>query len=206
MLFRSLTAQLLGREWPRESGDSMRIGRCVIDANWGPSSDTVYQFCRQSAHAAILLPSHGRYYGASATPLNQYTPKPGERVGSGWRIGNLAGKRAIRHLTYDTNAWKSFVAARWRTTVGDRGAWTAFGDKPERHRLFAEHLTAEVPVKTEARGRTVDEWRVRPGRENHWLDCVVGAAVAASISGASLLEGSAQPRRRVKLSDMKRGR
>jgi hypothetical protein len=31
----------------------------------------------------------------------------------------------------------------------------------------------------------VDEWRLIPGRDNHLLDCVVGAAVAASFSGVS---------------------
>lgn len=199
-----LTVNLLGREWVREGGDTMRISRCLVDANWGQSTDTVYQFCRQSQHAAILLPSHGRYFGASATPLSHYQPRPGERAGNNWRISNLAGKRAIRHVTFDSNAWKSFAAARWRTAMGDKGAWSVFGDKPDRHRLFAEHLTAETAVKTEARGRTVDEWRLKPGRENHWLDCVCGAAVAASIGGASLLEGSGQPRRRVKLSELQR--
>jgi hypothetical protein len=50
------------------------------------------------------------------------------------------------------------------------------------HDLLIEHLTSEYPVRTEARGRVVDEWK-RAGRENHWFDCLVGAAVAASIAG-----------------------
>jgi len=32
----------------RDDGAMMRIGRCLIDANWGQSTDVVYQFCRQS--------------------------------------------------------------------------------------------------------------------------------------------------------------
>ena len=33
----------------------------------------------------------------------------------------------------------------------------------------------------------VDEWKVRPEQsDNHWLDCLVGCAVAASIQGAVL--------------------
>jgi len=42
-------------------------------------------------------------------------------------------------------------------------------------------------VKTEARGRAVDEWKAKPGNpDNHWLDCLVGCAVAASMQGAVL--------------------
>src|SRR5690606_20277482 len=68
----TLTDQLLGREWPRDDGAALRIERCLIDANWGQSTDTVYQFCRQSTHAALLIPSHGRYVGASTLPFSEY--------------------------------------------------------------------------------------------------------------------------------------
>ena len=62
-----------------------------------------------------------------------------------------------------------------------------FGRRPDEHRLFAEHLTAEYRVRTEGRGREVDEWKLRPERsDNHWLDCLVGSAVAASMQGATL--------------------
>jgi hypothetical protein len=33
----------------------------------------------------------------------------------------------------------------------------------------------------------VDEWKAIPGRDNHWLDCLVGAAVAASFTGVSAM-------------------
>ena len=53
--------------------------------------------------------------------------------------------------------------------------------------MLSEHLTAEYFVKTEGRGRTVDEWKPRPEQpDNHWLDCLVGSAVAASMQGAVL--------------------
>ena len=36
-------------------------------------------------------------------------------------------------------------------------------------------------------GRTVDEWKQHPNHpENHWLDCAVGCAVAASMQGVAL--------------------
>ena len=51
----------VAREWRRDDGAMVRIDRCLIDANWGSSTDVVYQFCRQSPHSAILMPSHGRW-------------------------------------------------------------------------------------------------------------------------------------------------
>ena len=206
----TLTGEYLGREWRRDDGAAMRIERCLVDANWGNSTDVVYQFCRQSAHSALLLPSHGRFVGASSVPFSEYRRKHGDRVGHNWRIPNVQGKRAVRHVVFDTNYWKSFTHARLAVPMGDRGCLALFGDRPDLHRLFAEHITAEYRVKTEGRGRTVDEWKLRPeASDNHWLDCLVGCAVAASIQGA-VLPGTDQreaPRRpRIKLSDLQRGR
>ncbi|WP_149495371.1 terminase gpA endonuclease subunit [Roseiconus lacunae] len=183
----SLTIELLGREWQRDDGAAMKIGRCLIDANWGHSTNVVYQFCRQSHHASILLPSHGRFVGASSNPFSEYKRRPGDRVGLNWRVPTIHGKRAIRHVIYDTNWWKSFTHARLAVAMGDRGCLSIFGDRPDQHRMFAEQVTAEYYVRTEGRGRTVDEWKARPEQpDNHWLDCLVGSAVAASMQGALL--------------------
>jgi hypothetical protein len=204
----ALTADLLGRPWQRDDGADLRIERCLIDANWGSSTDVVYQFCRQSAHAGIVLPSHGRFVGASSQPFSEYKRRPGDRIGFNWRMPNVQGKRAVRHALFDTNFWKSFVHARLAVPMGEKGCLSLFGDKPDSHRLFAEHLTAEYRVKTEGRGRTVDEWKMRPERsDNHWLDCLVGTAVAASIQGAVLFgtDGRAPARReRVSFADLQR--
>lgn len=206
----ALTAAYLGWEWRRDDGAVLRIGRCLVDANWGQSTDVVYQFCRQSEHAAVLLPSHGRFVGASSVPFADYKRKPGDRLGHNWRIPSVRGRRAVRHVVFDANYWKSFVHARLAVAMGDRGCLSLYGTKPERHRLLAEHLTAEYRVRTEGRGRTVDEWKLRPERpDNHWLDCVVGCAVGASIQGAVLFGTEAKPvvkRNRIKLSEVRQSR
>jgi phage terminase large subunit GpA-like protein len=177
----------LTREWRRDDGALMRIDLCLIDANWGTSTDIVYQFCRQSQHAAQIMPSHGRFVGASSKPFSEYTKRPGDRAGLNWRVPNVQGKRVIRHALFDSNYWKSFVHARLAVAIGDRGSVSLFGRNPEAQRLFAEHLTAEYRVKTEGRGRVVDEWKLRPeGTDNHWFDGLVGCAVAASVLGAIL--------------------
>jgi hypothetical protein len=199
-----LTDAALGREWRRDDGAMVRIDRCLIDANWGQSTDVVYQYCRQSRYAGLLLPSHGRYVGASSIPFSDYKRKRGDRAGLNWRIPVVRGKRSVRHVVFDTNYWKSFVHARLVVPMGDPGCLSLFGRSAERHRLLADHLTAEYRVKTEGRGRTVDEWKLRvDGLDNHWLDCLVGVAVAASIQGAVLFGTDAKPtlsRKRLKLS------
>jgi hypothetical protein len=134
----------------------------------------------------------------------------GDRVGHNWRIPNVQGKRQVRHVVFDTNYWKSFVYGRLAVAMGDRGCLSLFGDSADLHRLFAEHLTAEYRVKTEGRGRTVDEWKMRAERsENHWFDCLVGCAVAASLQGVVLPGTDVKPvarRPRVKLSELQRSR
>ncbi|MBR2964142.1 MAG: phage terminase large subunit family protein, partial [Lentisphaeria bacterium] len=201
----ALTKDYLGREWEREDGAVLKIEKALIDANWGQSTDIIYQFCRQNVHAGVLLPSHGRYVGASSKPMTEYRKQPGDRLGLNWMMPNVAGKRAIRHVIYDSNFWKSFVHARLAVPLGDKGSLSLYGRIPGIHQLFAEHLTAEYRVKTQGRGRWVDEWKLKPERsDNHWLDCTAGCAVCASMLGATLPELGAvrpAPRARIKLSD-----
>jgi len=70
------------------------------------------------------------------------------------------GRQALRHVAIDTNYWKTFVHERLGTAMGDPGCLSIFGRKAVQHRLFAEHVTAEYRVRTEGRGRTVDEWKL----------------------------------------------
>jgi len=205
-----LTGDYLARQWRRDDGAMLRIERCLIDANWGQSTDLVYQFCRQSLHSAVIMPSHGRYVGASSVPFSEYKRKRGDRVGHHWRIPNVHGRRQVRHVVIDTNYWKSFVHARLAVQIADSGCLSLFGRQGAEHQLLAEHVTAEYRVRTEARGRVVDEWKLRAGGpDNHWLDCLVGCAAAASVQGA-ILPGThakaATARRRIRLSEMQRSR
>ena len=205
-----LTAEKLTATYHRDDGAEMRIDRCLIDANWGQSTDVVYQFCRQSQHAALLLPSHGRYVGASSIPFSEYKRKRGDRVGLHWRIPNTVGKRQVGHALIDTNYWKTFVHARLSVAMGDPSCLSLFGRDDKAHRMLADHLTSEYRIKSMAQGRTVDEWKLRATRpDNHWLDCLVGCAVGASIQGVSLpgVESrSVQSRPRMKLSDLQQRR
>lgn len=184
--------------YSREDGTELQIGLIAIDANWGISTDIVYQFCRQTEFRGRVIPAHGRYVGASSKPMSEYRKKPGERVGLNWIVTSSASQRAIRHIAFDTNFWKSFVHERLASPIGDRGCLTLYGSRPYEHELYAEHMTAEFRVRTQGRGRTVDEWKLRPDRsDNHWLDCTVGCAVLASSMGCALPENRQDNARRV---------
>jgi hypothetical protein len=180
----------LAREWKRDDGAVMQVGRCLVDAGYVP--DTVYLAIRRSGRAAVLMPSKGIGVGASSKPFAEYKRRKGNLAGHYWRVPTVRGTRELRTVHIDTNYWKSFVHARLAVAMGDRGCLSIFGTKAEEHRLLSEHLAAEYRVRTEARGRTVDEWKLKASAvDNHWLDCLVGCAAAASMLGVSLFRGAA---------------
>ena len=195
----------------REDKAEVPVDVCLIDANWARSTEVVRRFARRSDWAGQVLPAHGRYVGASSEPLGETRiskrRKRGERYGYNWQTSIIESQR---HLIYDTNFWKSFVHSRFAVSLGDKGSLSLFKARPTQHRMFADHLTSEYSVRTEARGRVVDEWKQRPEKpDNHWLDCVVGCAAGASYLGIGLegqdrrpsqSRGHSQARTRVNLS------
>lgn len=198
-----LTLQLCGREWRKPDGTAMRLDRLLFDANYPKSQDPVYEFCRQSPYAAMLMPSRGRYVGAGSMPMNDFKRAVGERVGNNWRIPKAPTGRAIRHLVFDTNYWKTHVARSLAVPKGAGGGIWLYGSKAEEHRLLAEQLTAEYTVRTSGRGREVDEWKQRPDRpDNHWFDGLVGCAVAANVAGVKAYAAEAPKRKKIKLSQL----
>lgn len=177
---------VLLKEWSRVGGETMRVEKALVDAGWGPHTDLVHQWCRQSAANAVVLPSKGQYVGAAKTAFSDWKVGPGDRTGMGWRV-KMANNKYGRFVLYDSNLWKTFAAERLRSPMGSAGGWSVFGSSSPAHSLFADHLSSEFPVRVTASGRTVDEWQLKPGRpDNHWWDCCVMAAVAASVSGLAL--------------------
>jgi hypothetical protein len=116
----ALIGRLMSQAWNRDGdGASLRPERVLIDAHWPRATDTVEKFCRQSAHAAVLLPSHGMFIGATRAPMSEYRTQPGDKVGLNWRI-----PKGKRHVSFDTNFWKTFVHARLSTPMGGKSGLT----------------------------------------------------------------------------------
>lgn len=199
-----LTQELLTRDWKREDGTNLRISRLLVDANWGKSTATVRTFAKRSPFTGTIFPSHGRGVGASDAALTDKSRTRGDKIGLNWRITTIAtGQRSVM---YDTNFWKTFCAARLRLATGDPEAIVLHAGE---HDMLLEHFTSEYPVRTEARGRVVDEWKLSGTRwENHWWDCLVGSAVAASITGVepTATEAGGRRRRKVDIPADKSGR
>ena len=188
----ALTSKLLGREWRRDDGTVMRIQWCLIDQGW--KTETVHQFCRASQFAATLMPSRGRGIGASSKPISDYARNRGDKIGYHWMIPSTAKKRVLRHVEIDVNFWKSFIHERFDTAMADIGCLALYGKKGTDHKLFSEHMRSEYRVRTIGQGRTVDEWKLSPSRpDNHWFDCLVGCACAASMRGVSLPSAGEAP-------------
>lgn len=183
---KELTDSFLAKTWQREDGADMHIDRCLVDSGWGLSTDTVYNVCKESIHASRLLPSKGIGITASMKPMTEYQRRPGEKHGINWYIVRAPRKRTGRYVLYDANYWKTFYRERLLAVQGDIGSLSIWGSSTDTHFLFAQHLSSEYSVATSGRGRRVDIWTMHPGRENHWLDCVVGCMVAASICGCKL--------------------
>ncbi|NRA37018.1 MAG: phage terminase large subunit family protein [Planctomycetes bacterium] len=182
----NLCNQLIKKKWIRDDGSPLHMSRILIDANWGSSTDSVYNFCRASEHAALLNPSHGRYVGASTRSFHEYQKKRGDKIGHNWRLPARAGKHALRHVIYDTNYWKTCTSEALLLGLGNPGTLSLYGMQAIDHQMFAEQCCSEYQVKTQGRGRTVNEWKIRPGiADNHLWDCVVGCAVAASMQGVA---------------------
>lgn len=188
---RELSEKLVNRQY-RTTG--LRLEKCIIDANWKTS--VVKAFCREHANAALVIPGHGRFIGASRKPLNEYRRSAGDIIGLGWRIPMPVSRGGIRHVIYDVNRWKTFVNSALLAPPGERGCLQLFGGQGCDHKLLSEHLTSEYYVEVSGRGRVVHEWNLYPScTENHWWDCLVGCAVGASMLGCETIDTTAKPRK-----------
>lgn len=184
--FEIWSEMVLGREYKREDGSILRVGKCLIDASWGESTATVDKFCRESKFSPILTPSHGKFLGAQHKPMAFQNRKSGETHGHNWYYPNNRNQRAVRYILFDVNYWKTFVYRRILTSVGDSGSLEIFGNDVREHELLARHLSSEIWTPTIGPDRMVNVWSLRPNeKENHWFDGIVGAAVAANELGAT---------------------
>lgn len=184
----TLTQQLIGRKYIREDGTEMQIERCLVDAAWGVSSSTVVTYCSRSQWSTVLMPSFGRSITADKRPYSEYRKVAGQTIGDFWLV--TRNRQNVRVIEIDTNFVKTLVSMRIRTAIGDRGSFQLWGKQHDVstnaiHRNFAKQMTSEYGIPTAGRDRTVNVWRLLPGRDNHYFDCICGCYAAASERGLS---------------------
>jgi hypothetical protein len=206
----ALTADVLGKTYYREGAGEVRVEKALVDS--GNFTAPVYQFVRATDHRAILLPSKGVGRTVMRTGVGEWKARPGERVGYHWKL-TLPEKGSGRTLQFDPDSYKSLLFERLTTPPGGGTALTLFGRSAAAHALIAEHLAAEYATPATLRGITFDKWTPLPDRpDNHLLDCLVLAAVAASLAGlqwsaAGQPAAPQAPRRRtVSLAELQRAR
>lgn len=202
-----LIGRIWGAEWSTVDGGTVRVSHGMVDAGWGDSKKTVYKACRDSAHAASVSPSFGRGIKAGNMPMDEWPKKPGEQMGHCWRRRVTQGE-GVRHVLYDVNTWKTLVNRKLATPLGNDGCLSLYKASPTHHRQLADHIKAEPYVRTSGQGRELIEFKPPvAGRDNHWFDCLVGSAVAASIAGVSAMGHEPvkkAKRKRIRLSEIQK--
>lgn len=173
----------------------MKLDRLGVDANWGPTTDEVYQAIRESPYRDRLIPKHGLGIAAkSARRMEEQKITAPDRGGLGWRlIRNPASlKRGLPYLNVDANRWKTFAEKRLQVTPGGAGSLRINGQPTrsggevqisERYQLLADHWTSERCVMVEALGRTAPEWDNPRRFDNEWWDNLYNCYAMANVIG-----------------------
>jgi phage terminase large subunit GpA-like protein len=193
-MFAALTdlGQRLAGPWPTVDGRELALSRWCIDENWREREQVIRMYARQSTLRGVITLTSGRGVKASERPFSEAQRAIKWRTGPGWFWQD--GPGPARSVVFDSNLWKSRVHNAIALPTESIGSIQLFKASAQTHRMFADHLASEKPVKTEAQSRVVYEWRAKPGQDNEGLDCLVGCALAASIVGINRMS-EAVPRR-----------
>jgi len=165
---------LLNRSFHAADGRVFSIGMMAVDS--GYNTQTVYNWARRypmSRVMAVKGVSTGRTLVEPSSAVDILIN--GKRHQRGYRVTPVYGAIAKQELY-------GWLGLRQPEQGANHSAgWCHFPEYAEEYfkQVTAEHL---VSVR-DRKGRTVTEWHVIPGRENHWLDCRVYARAAASVKG-----------------------
>ncbi len=166
--------------YQKQSGGELQLSKWCLDTGFRKVPITA--FASQSQHRQAIALTRGAYIGARSNPLSESAKAKKWKTGHGewiWSDGPGAAKPA----RFDANHWKKKIHVALCRPTGSKGSIQLFKADPQIHRMLADHILAESAIKVEAKGRLVYEFSEIPGRDNEGLDCIVGCAVAASISG-----------------------
>lgn len=176
-VFDELT-QLLNRTFPGVGGE-FPIRMLAIDA--GDNGNTVYNWARRHAGNRVLA-----VRGMPAQKTLVSTPSKVEVTVGGRKVGGRMWPIGVDVAKGELYGW---LDLRRRENGNFPPGYCHFPEYGETYfqELTAEHLVA-VTRKT---GHVRLEWKVLPGRENHFLDCRVYARAAAALAGLDRLPAGA---------------
>ncbi len=200
----ALILPLVNRDWSKAGGSTARLDKVLVDMGY---KRKLAAAVKHKVGGTTIELAKGLGITAGRKPIADYVRKPGEVYGDHWYKPAPKGAQEFPHVAHDANHWKSWVHERLLIAAGDPGALTLFGRAPSDHKLLAQHLSeSETYTETFGQGRTVREWKLKPDKpDNHWFDCLVGCAVAASLCGLRPAGEPEKPKRpRLKLSDIQR--
>ena len=177
-----LTSDLMTRDYGANG-----IEKISIDARWGDSTEIIRRFVRESQWRNQLHPSMGMYIGATSRSWQKLKKSKTDKRGVHAKL-TVPTNGGRKEMLLDTNWYKTLVARRLTCTQGGSKALVMFEDTPVRHRMFAEHLSSEVPkISIGKTGNSVTEWTALR-RDNDFLDCIVYAHALGSIVGVPFIE------------------
>lgn len=176
--------ELLDREFPAANGTAMRIRALAVDS--GFNTQQVYGWGRR--HPMTRVIAIKGVSGANAllgVPSKVDVKWNGKRVARGYKVWPVGVDIAKMELY----GWLRLERGEGTFPRG----WCHFSDQQPAE--YFKQLTSEQLVSHRKRktGRTVVEWQVIPGRENHWLDTRIYARAAAQMLGLDRLVPPAAP-------------
>ncbi len=171
-----LLDELIARTYPTAPGQSggMSIAMTAVDS--GDNTQTVYAWCaKQQMSRVIAVKGVGTAKSLLGAPSPVEITSRGKRRQRGYKVWPVGVNIAKGELY----GWLGL-----ERTEGEPDP-VGYCNFPEYGEAYFLELTAEhlVPVVKKKSNRTVYEWQVMPGRENHGLDCRVYARAAASRKG-----------------------
>ena len=88
----------------------------------------------------------------------------------------------IRFAAQNSDVWKEAAQRSFLAVPLAPGSISLWGKSANEHAEFAAQITSErlADKALGARGAMMYHWTLRPGGENHWLDCLGGCLAAAS--------------------------
>ena len=155
---------IMNRSLVDPAGKGYIVNLCCVDS--GDQTDDVYDFCVVNSEWAVPIK------GASGRLSGRFRRTIIDRVDSKARGHTL--------IIIDTIYYKDMLASRMRRGEEDGGWFTHIDCDPE----YCEMVTAEQKVVRERNGRMESVWEPKVvGRDNHYLDTEVYAALAADLLG-----------------------